>query len=200
MYKLFTDKVELFECDVKLEGASLKNSVARIVIESEEVNLLFNGEITSEGKCKIPIKKLRGLLGENSKGTLKLEIIAEDTYFVPWTSEFAVQAAKKVTVEVKSQAASKIVENAAPAVKVTSVKGQVKENKQLIKNKRVPLSVQEHIVRIVKLLVREDIKLSNLRIKKDRLNNIMAVYTRKCAINENQTSQIIEGILKNLPK
>ena len=197
MYKLFTDKVELFECDVKLEGASLKNSIARIVIESEDVNLLFNGEITSEGKCKIPIKKLRGLLGESTKGTLKLEIIAEDTYFVPWTSEFSVQAAKKVTVEVKSQAAARIVENAAPAVKVTSVKNEVK---QPAKNKRVPLSVQEHIVRIVKLLVRENISLSNLKIKKDRLNNIMAVYTRKCEINENQTSQIINGILKSLPK
>lgn len=197
MYKLFTDKVELFECDVKLEGASLKNSIARIVIESEDVNLLFNGEITSEGKCKIPIKKLRGLLGESTKGTLKLEIIAEDTYFVPWTSEFSVQAAKKVTVEVKSQAAARIVENAAPAVKVTSVKNEVK---QPTKNKRVPLSVQEHIVRIVKLLVRENISLGNLKIKKDRLNNIMAVYTRKCEINENQTSQIINGILKSLPK
>lgn len=197
MYKLFTDKVELFECDVKLEGASLKNSIARIVIESEDVNLLFNGEITSEGKCKIPIKKLRGLLGESTKGTLKLEIIAEDTYFVPWSSEFSVQAAKKVTVEVKSQAAARIVENAAPAVKVTSVKNEVK---QPLKNKRVPLSVQEHIMRIVKLLVRENISLSNLKIKKDRLNNIMAVYTRKCSINENQTSQIINGILKSLPK
>jgi hypothetical protein len=197
MYKLFTDKVELFECDVKLEGASLRNSIARIVIESEDVNLLFNGEITSEGKCRIPIKKLRGLLGESTKGTLKLEIIAEDTYFVPWTSEFSVQAAKKVTVEVKSQAAARIIENAAPAVKVTSVKNEVK---QPTKNKRVPLSVQEHIVRIVKLLVRENISLSNLKIKKDRLNNIMAVYTRKCEINENQTSQIINGILKNLPK
>ena len=25
MYKLFTDKSELFECDIKLEGASLSN-------------------------------------------------------------------------------------------------------------------------------------------------------------------------------
>jgi hypothetical protein len=200
MYKLFTDKVELFECDVKLEGASLTNSIARIVIESQDVNLLFNGTISADGKCKIPIKRLKGLLGENTKGTLKLEIIAEDTYFVPWSSDFSVQAAKKVTVEIKSQAAAQILENAAPAVKVTSVKGQVKENKQPLKNKRVPLSVQEHIMRIVKILVRENISLSNLKIKKDRLNNIMAVYTRKCAVNENQTSQIIEGILKNLPK
>ena len=61
MYKLFTDKTELFECNVKLEGASLKNSQARLIIESEEVNLLFNGKIDSTGKCTIPIKKLKGL-------------------------------------------------------------------------------------------------------------------------------------------
>lgn len=192
MYKLFTDKVEIFECDVKLEGASTKNSIARIIIESEDVNLLFNGTIDESGKCKVPIKKLKGLLGENAKGTLKLEIIAEDTYFTPWSSAFSVQAAKKVTVEVKSQVAD-VIKESAPAVQVTKVKGEVQNNK-------VPLSVQEHIVRIVKLLVREDIKLSNLKIKKDRLNNIVAVYLKRSVINEGQKSQIIEGILNKLPK
>ena len=39
MYKLFTDKTEVFECNIKLEGASLKNSHARLIIESEDVNL-----------------------------------------------------------------------------------------------------------------------------------------------------------------
>jgi hypothetical protein len=192
MYKLFTDKVEIFECDVKLDGASLTNSIARIIVESQDVNLLFNGTVSADGKCKIPIKKLKGLLGENSKGTIKLEIIADDTYFVPWSSGFAVQTAKKVTVEIKSQTAEMIVESA-PAVQVTKVKGEIKNNK-------VPLSVQEHIVRIVKILVREDIKLSNLKIKKDRLNNIVAVYLRRSAINEQQKPQIIEGILNKLPK
>ncbi len=108
MYKLFTDKVEIFECDVKLDGASLTNSIARIIVESQDVNLLFNGTVSADGKCKIPIKKLKGLLGENSKGTIKLEIIADDTYFVPWSSGFAVQTAKKVTVEIKSQTAEMI--------------------------------------------------------------------------------------------
>ena len=36
MYKLFTDKTELFECDIKLTGASLKNSQARLLIESDD--------------------------------------------------------------------------------------------------------------------------------------------------------------------
>ncbi len=45
MYKLFTDKPEVFECNIKLEGASLKNSQARLIIESEDVNLMFEGTI-----------------------------------------------------------------------------------------------------------------------------------------------------------
>lgn len=196
MYKLFTDKVEIFECDVKLDGASLTNSIARIIVESQDVNLLFNGTVSADGKCKIPIKKLRGLIGESSKGTIKLEIIADDTYFVPWSSDFAVQTAKKVTVEIKSQAAAMIIDSA-PAVVISGIKNEGLE--QSI-NKKVPLSVQRHIMRIVKILVREDIRLSNLKIKKDRLNNIVAIYMRKSTIEEVQTPRIIEGILKNLPK
>ena len=103
MYKLFTDKPEVFECDIKVEGTSLNKSKARLVIETKDYILLFNGDINSSGKCRIPVKKLKGLIDENSKGNIRLEVIAEDTYFTPWESNFEVQASKKVTVEVKSQ-------------------------------------------------------------------------------------------------
>ena len=63
MYKLFTDKSELFECDIKLEGASLSKSKARLVVETSDYSLLFNGSISSGGKCEIPIRKLKGLIG-----------------------------------------------------------------------------------------------------------------------------------------
>lgn len=59
MYKLFTDKTELFECNIKLEGASLKNSHARLLVESDDLNLMFKGTISSTGKCQIPIKKIK---------------------------------------------------------------------------------------------------------------------------------------------
>ena len=36
MYKLFTDKAETFECDIKIDGASLSNSKARLVIETKD--------------------------------------------------------------------------------------------------------------------------------------------------------------------
>ena len=59
MYKLFTDKSELFECDIKIEGSSFSKSKARLVVETNEYSLMFNGKISSEGKCEIPIKKLK---------------------------------------------------------------------------------------------------------------------------------------------
>jgi hypothetical protein len=109
MYKLFTDKAELFECDIKIEGTSLSKSTARIVVETSDYSLMFNGKIDTSGKCTIPIKKLRGLIDESTKGNMRLEVIAEDTYFVPWKSDFEINASKSVTVEVKSQSNKKII-------------------------------------------------------------------------------------------
>ena len=111
MYKLYTDKIENFEANIKLQGASLNKSKARLVVEAEGFDLMFNGSISKSGKVKVPVKRLRGLLDENTKGTIKLEVIAEDTYFVPWQSKFEVKASKKITVEVKSQTKPIISEN-----------------------------------------------------------------------------------------
>lgn len=189
MYTLFTDKTELFECNIKLEGASLKNSQARLIIESEDLNLLFKGQITSDGKCIIPIKKLKGLLEGSTKGEIKLEVIADDTYFTPWKSEFVVEASKKLTVEVKSQDADLIVESA-PKVQVSGIK----ETEPTID------PITEHIVKLVKLLIKEDVNLNNLSIKKDKVNNIIATYTKENPIQETQLPEIIDGILSKLPK
>jgi hypothetical protein len=189
MYTLFTDKTELFECNIKLEGASLKNSQARLIIESEDLNLLFKGQITSDGKCIIPIKKLKGLLEGSTKGEIKLEVIADDTYFTPWKSEFIVEASKKLTVEVKSQDADLIVESA-PKVQVSGIK----------ETQSITDPITEHIVKLVKLLIKEDVNLNNLSIKKDKVNNIIATYTKENPIQENQLPEIIDGILSKLPK
>ena len=139
MYKLFTDKSELFECDIKLEGASLSKSSARLVVETSDYSLLFKGEINSSGKCEIPIRKLKGLIDENTTGNIRLEVIAEDTYFTPWESDFEVDASKKVTVEVKSQQAKK------PIVE-TKVKVKIKDEKPTLTEK-------DHVVNLFKLLM-----------------------------------------------
>lgn len=106
-YKLYVDKSTSFECRIQLQGASLKNAQARLIVVSEDANLLYEGKIERNGKCTIPIGKLRGVLDEDSKGTLKLEVIADDTYFQPWKSPFVVKTSKKLRVEVVQQKAKK---------------------------------------------------------------------------------------------
>jgi len=103
MYELFVDKQETFECNIKLEGASITNAKARLILESDEMNLVFMGEIDSNGNCTVPIKKLKNILPEETEGKMTLEVIADDTYFEPWQTDFFVKASKSVKVEVKGQ-------------------------------------------------------------------------------------------------
>ena len=184
MYKLFTDKPELFECDIKLEGASLSKSSARLVVETSDYSLLFKGEINSNGKCEIPIRKLKGLIDENTKGNIRLEVIAEDTFFTPWESDFEVDVSKKVTVEVKSQTTKK------PIVE-TKVKVDIKKEKPTITEK-------QHVINLFKLLIKEDINVDNISFKRNELNNIVATYLQENTVKN--TSKIINGVLKVLEK
>ena len=120
-YKLYTDKQEIFECNIFLEGASLTQATSRIIVETQDLKLMFEGKIDKDGNCKVPIKKLRGLVSENTKGTMKLEVIAEDTYFLPWESDFEVDTAKKIKVEVKQQS-KPLVKSSKPKMVVKGVK------------------------------------------------------------------------------
>ena len=184
MYKLFTDKSELFECDIKLEGASLSKSKARLVVETSDYSLLFDGSISSNGKCEIPIRKLKGLIDENTTGNIRLEVIAEDTYFTPWESDFEVDASKKVTVEVKSQQTKK------PIVE-TKVKVKVKDEKPTLTEK-------DHVINLFKLLIKEDINVDNISFKRNELNNIVATYLKENTVKN--TGKVINGVLKILEK
>ena len=177
MYKLFTDKSELFECDIKLRGASLKKSKARLVVETQDYSLMFNGSISKGGKCEIPIRKLKGLIDEDTKGNIRLEVIAEDTFFTPWESDFEVETSKKVTVEVKSQTFKKPIVEA--KVKITN-------------------SEQQHVVSLLKLLVNENINIKNISYKRNKLNNIVATYLKENTVKD--TEKVINGVLRRLQK
>ena len=177
MYKLFTDKSELFECDIKLQGASLKKSKTRLVVETQDYSLMFNGSISTSGKCEIPIRKLKGLIDEDTTGNIRLEVIAEDTFFTPWETDFEVETSKKVTVEVKTQTTKKPIIEA--TVKVTN-------------------SEQQHVINLLKLLVNENINIKNISYKRNKLNNIVATYLKENTIKD--TNKVIKGVLKKLQK
>lgn len=111
-YKIYTDKAEDFIAEVSVKNASLKNSIARLIVESSDgLSLVFKGSI-HDGKCTVPIKRLKGIMEENSHGTIHLEIIVEDVYFKPWESDFIVEehTSMKVMVQEQKTPAKPIVE------------------------------------------------------------------------------------------
>ena len=184
MYKLFTDKTNLFECSISLQGASLKKSKARLVVETTDYSLMFDGSISSGGKCEIPIRKLKGLIDENTSGNIRLEVVAEDTLFTPWESDFEVDASKKVTVEVKTQTTKKPIVEAKVKVK--------------IKNENPTITEKDHVMNLFKLLIKDDINVDNISYKRNALNNIVATYLQENTVKN--TGKIISGVLQILEK
>jgi hypothetical protein len=97
MYKVYLDQNKTFECDIKIEGADSSKSEARLVLETKDFFITFKGSI-QDGKVKIPINKLKGVLKENYQGNMSLEVIAEDTFFIPWKDTFETDTLRKVEV------------------------------------------------------------------------------------------------------
>ena len=183
MYKLYTDKQETFECDLFLEGADLKQSSARIVVESKDLTLMFKGTIDEKGNCKVPIKKLKGLMSENTTGDIKLEVIAEDTLIEPWQSDFVVETSKKVTVEVKSQKEKpQIKESTKPKVKIKNIKNDLNP-----------------INEIVQFFKENNITIQKVLKDKKRIVSILENYSNKIEY-KGGTKKFIREVIKKLPK
>lgn len=100
MYTLFSDKKEDFKCKVQVEGSSLTETQARLVLRGGSRNIMFEGKINSDGLCVIPIKGLRSVFNEGEKGKMVLEVITNGNYFSPWQDDFKTKLSTNVTVEV----------------------------------------------------------------------------------------------------
>ena len=138
--KLYTDKTELFECNVSLEGASIKNSKLRAILKFDDKNLMVEGKINSNGKGQIILPKLKNISQDGEVGKMQLEVIAEDAYFQPYEETFQVITSKKATVEVISHKSSKpkiVVKKITPEQELVSLlKERGMTKKLLIKNKK----------------------------------------------------------------
>ena len=180
-YKLYTDKQEIFECNIFLEGASLTQATSRIIVETQDLKLMFEGTIDKDGNCKVPIKKLRGLVSEDTKGTMKLEVIAEDTYFLPWESDFEVDTAKKIKVEVKQQSK--------PLLKSSKPKMIVKEVKHPF----------DPVEKVVNVLHKQGIGVSTIYESKKQMIPMLKNYSIKTGYKKGAKS-FIKEVIKKLSK
>ena len=137
--KLYTDKSEIFECNISLEGVSIKNSKLRAILKFDDKNLMVEGKINPDGKGEIILPKLKNISEDGEVGKMQLEVIAEDVYFQPYEETFKVETSKKVTVEVLNKKPSKpkiVVEKVTPEFELmTLLKERGITKKMLIKNK-----------------------------------------------------------------
>lgn len=101
-YKVYRDREETFECNISVQGAKISNSQVRLIFDHELCNVIFYGKVYKDGKCAVPLKKM-SFYPEESVGRVRLEVIVDDTIFIPWEETFTVEGSKKVTVQVKSQ-------------------------------------------------------------------------------------------------
>jgi hypothetical protein len=194
-YKLYTDREENFNCDISLEGARLKDSFARIILESSNVNLVFNGTIDASGKCAIPIKPLKHLLENNDTGKMILEVIADDTYFSPWESEFVVDSFKKLEVKINESSIPN-----KPKISVSVVKPTKEKIIETPKKKTKTLTMRTIVSELKNDLSSNGVTATNIKSKKKVMSErITNYFTKKKIDNKYKTkilTKLVESILK----
>jgi hypothetical protein len=180
MYTLYLDKNEDFIAEVSVKNASLKNSKARLIMESSGgLNLVFNGKIEG-GKCIVPIRRLKGILDENTIGKMILEIIVEDTYFSPWSDDYTTAQYTSIKVRVNEQ---KISSKPSVSVKVP-VKAMPKPQKETL----IPL------YELSKLCERFDIRKSNLSKRHNDFRALIKEYFQSNPEYKNQKSSVLKAL------
>jgi len=151
-YSLYTDKPNKFSCNIEIEGTSLSKSKVRLVVETDEMSYMFNGNIENTGICEVNIPKTKNFLPEGTKGNMRLEVIADDVYFEPWSSDFSVKTNKKVNVVVAEQVEEKpkmrvqVVEQI-EETPVKEEKVKVVETKKPVTNRQPNTLTKEEILR-----------------------------------------------------
>lgn len=201
MYKLYTDKVENFKCSIDLEGASLDETKVRLVLESDKLNLLYEGEVDAEGNCTIPIDKLKNVLKEGTEGTMKLEVIAEDTFFSPWEDQFSVNASKRVTVEVLSND-QKTIKESKVKVKVDYKKAEEVETTPEVIKEETPVVekktnlLEKHSTVVTKLLEKKGITKNNISENIDSVSKIIFNYSKKYKVEN--SNDLLLSVFDNI--
>jgi hypothetical protein len=192
MYTIQLDKANNFECNIKIQGASIKKTKVNLVVECSDFSLKFKGSINEDGKINVPLSKLKGILDENVKGKLYLEVIAEDTYFTPYETEYLTEVSRKVEmISVNGKDKKSLVESRdadeniskKPIVTISNVK---QDNSKL---------VLEHTKKIVK-----NIKNKNLSIYKSK-DKTKVIKTIQSYLSENKINGVMNrNIMETLYK
>jgi len=181
MFRVFKDKSKRFSCKVDVGGVSLGQCKARIILESKDANLLFHGDIKENGICEVNISPLRDLIPEDSTGKIRLEIIADNTLFNPWETDFVVEVDKSISIkEVKGE--DSINESA------VSVRVKVQEEKENKIDKQV---------RVLEKLLRKN-NVNTIPKFEKLLEKYSILVLDKNVLSENELAIVRSKILKRI--
>lgn len=206
-YILYTDRKENFSCDIALEGARITEAFARIILETNELSYVFNGQIDGNGKCRIPIRPLKGLMEVRDMGKMVLEVVADDTYFQPWESEFVVDAHKKLAVKVNEQShpskakISVSINNKKKKVIKETKKAPVKKKKVLKETKptKQRLTMNRAISEMGIMLRKNNINVTNFSKHKSKATYLFTEYFTKNKIsNKKKKDKILKTVIENI--
>lgn len=162
-YTLYLDKPENFQCEIEIKNAKASDASARLIIECDDVNLVFYGEI-SKDNINVPIKSLKKFFKEDDKATAKLEVIVEGQLITPWESEVLFENYNKVQIkEVKTAKQKPMVE-----IKLKDEKKVVEEPVKELSDKEIVLNyINEQVKKI-----NGDLKLTKSE-KKELIKNLL---------------------------
>jgi len=196
MQKFYRDKSKLFECNISVDGASINETKARLVLEfPNDRNLLFYGKIKENGKCEINIPALKEF--EESNGTVILEIIADSTYFESWRDGFNLETNKKVTVEMIEKKDDVLVEKKIiPHVQIITTKEDKKST--VVENKKeTPTSLLTDFKNFAN---KKKVNLSETCKDKDKYLKFMMEFKKHKTLTNNEVLKLHEEISSHYVK
>lgn len=173
-YTIYLDKEETFECEASIKNSSYKNASARLIIESQDVNLVFYGNVEKD-TISVPIKSLKKYFTENDNAKIKLEVIVENQLITPWESDVTFDNYNKVEIkEIKSTKAAPMIE-----IKIKEDKKVIEEapkqsvEKKVEKKKQSPKQQLLNTVNEEVKKIKSDGKLSKEE-KKELIKNLLS--------------------------
>ena len=179
-YTIYLDKEETFQCEVSIKNASIKDSSARLIIESDDINLVFFGTV-SKDTITVPIKSLKKYFTESDKATIKLEVIVENNLVTPWESELLFDSYNKVEIKEIKNVKSK------PLIEI-KVKEDKKQQQLEAKTKEIEQKVVTESKKPVKSLKEKLLESVNDQIKKIQVDG---------KLNKEEKKELIKKLLSN---
>ncbi len=178
-YTIYLDKEETFECEVSIKNASIKDSSARLIIESEDLNLVFFGTV-SKDTITVPIKSLKKYFTESDSAKIKLEVIVENNLVTPWESELIFDSYNKVEIkEIKNVKSKPLIEIKVKEDKKVQLESKTKEIEQRVvaESKKSTKSLKQKLLESV-----------NDQVKKIQVDG---------KLNKEEKKELIKKLLSN---